>query len=84
MRVRDLMTRPVFTVQPTDPVDGAAALLADRDITDVARTMLDRDVRSMPGVDNGNVIGIVSRRDLLRSVTRTDHSVTVTVARVAP
>jgi CBS domain-containing protein len=137
MRVRDIMTRPVFTVRPTDPVEGAAALLADRaitaapvidergrlvgmvsegdllrdrvpadptahlgaapatarhrphivaevmtrdvvtawpteDVADVARTMLDRDVRSVPVLDNGNVIGIISRRDLLRSVLRTD------------
>jgi CBS domain-containing protein len=137
MRVRDIMTRPVFTLQPTDPVEGAAALLADRgitaapvvddrnrlvgivsegdllrgrvpedptahlrvapkppshrphlvaevmtrevvtawpleDVADVARTMLDRDVRSVPVLDGGHVVGIVSRRDLLRSVLRTD------------
>jgi CBS domain-containing protein len=136
MRVRDIMSRPVFTVQPTDPVEGAGALLADRgitaapvvddrnrlvgmvsegdllrdrvpedptahlratpkpshrprivaevmsrdvvtawpleDVADVARTMLDRDVRSVPVVDGGHVVGIVSRRDLLRSVLRTD------------
>lgn len=137
MRVRDIMTRPVFTIRPTDPVEGAAALLADRgitalpvidernrlvgmvsegdllrdrvpadptanlrtapapaahrphvvaevmtrdvvtawpteDVADVARTMLDRDVRSVPVLDGGNVIGIISRRDLLRSVLRTD------------
>jgi CBS domain-containing protein len=137
MRVRDIMTRPVFTVRPTDPVEGAAALLADRgitaapvidernrlvgmvsegdllrgrvpedptahlrvapkpptrrphivaevmtrdvvtawpteDVSDVARTMLDRDVRSVPVLDDGHVIGIISRRDLLRSVLRTD------------
>jgi CBS domain-containing protein len=137
MRVRDIMSRPVFTVLPTDPVEGAAALLADRgitaapvvddrnrlvgmvsegdllrdrvpeeptahlrtvpklpahrphivaevmtrevvtawpleDVADVARTMLDRDVRSVPVLDGGHVVGIVSRRDLLRSVLRTD------------
>lgn len=141
MRVRDIMTRPVFTVQPTDPVEGAAALLADRgitaapvvddrdrlvgmvsegdllrgrvpedptahlrvapepashrphivaevmtrevvtawpleDVADVARTMLDRDVRSVPVLDSGHVVGIVSRRDLLRSVLRTDDVLT--------
>jgi CBS domain-containing protein len=34
--------------------------------------MLDRDVRSVPVLDDGHVIGIISRRDLLRSVLRTD------------
>lgn len=42
------------------------------DVADVARTMLDRDVRSVPVLDGGHVVGIVSRRDLLRSVLRTD------------
>jgi CBS domain-containing protein len=137
MRVRDIMSRPVFTVRPTDPVEGAAALLADRgitaapvvdernrlvgivsegdllrgrvtddptahlraapkpashrphvvaevmthevvtawpleDVAEVARAMLDRDVRSVPVLDGRHVVGIVSRRDLLRSVLRTD------------
>lgn len=137
MRVQDIMSRPVFTVQPTDPVEGAAALLADRgitaapvvdernrlvgmvsegdllrdrvprdptahlraatgpvarrphivvevmtrkvvtawlseDVADVARTMLEYDVRSVPVLDGRHVVGIISRRDLLRSVLRTD------------
>jgi CBS domain-containing protein len=138
MRVRDIMSQPVFTVRPTDPVEGAAALLADRgitaapvvddtgrvvgvvsegdllrnrvpadptahlrpapepvahrprvvaevmtrsvftawpleDVADVARTMLERDVRSIPVLDGGRLVGVVSRRDVLRSVLRTDE-----------
>jgi CBS domain-containing protein len=136
MRVRDIMTHPVFTVRSTDPIEGAAALLADRritaapvvdgdgrlvgivsegdllrdrvpedpvahlrpvpalrhrprvvaevmtcevltawldeDVSDVARTMLVHDVRSMPVLDGGRLVGILSRRDLLRSVVRSD------------
>jgi CBS domain-containing protein len=135
MRVRDIMSQPVFSVRSTDPIEGAAALLADRritaapvidgdgrliglvseadlltdripedptahlrpmvshhrprvvaevmthnvvtawldeDISDVARTMLHRDVRSIPVLDGGRLVGIVSRRDLLRTVVRTD------------
>jgi CBS domain-containing protein len=137
MRVRDIMSRPVHTVRAGDPVEAAAAVLAERritaapvvdddggligivsegdllrdrvppdptahllgtapqagsrprvvaevmtrvvvtawpaqDVADVARTMLDRDVRSVPVLDHGAVVGIVSRRDILRSVLRTD------------
>jgi CBS domain-containing protein len=136
MRVRDIMSHPVFTVRPTDPIEGAAALLADRritaapvvdddgrlvgivsegdllrdrvpenptahlrpvtvhhdrpqvvaqvmtlkvvtawldeDVSDVAHTMLGHDVRSVPVLDGGRLVGIVSRRDLLRTVVRSD------------
>jgi CBS domain-containing protein len=137
MRVRDLMSEPVFTVRSTDPVEAAAALLADRritaapvvdndgrvvgmvsegdllrnrvpedptahlrpapepaahrpcvvaevmtrnvftawpveDVADVAQTMIDHNVRSVPVLDGGRLVGIVSRRDILRAVLRTD------------
>ncbi len=137
MRATDIMSRPVYTVRPTDTVELAAALLAEKQITaapvvdgagdlvgmvsegdllwhrvpadptahhwrastvdtqrpklvaevmsrrpfvaglatdvaDIAELMLDHDVRSVPIVEEGEVVGIVSRRDILRSVVRTD------------
>jgi CBS domain-containing protein len=138
MRVKDIMSRPVYSVRSTDPVEFAAALLAERkitaapvldevgalvgmvsegdllwqrvpadptahlfrvdetagvdrpktvadvmskrpvttsleaDVADVAKTMLYQDVRSEPVLDNGEVVGIVSRRDIVRTVVRTD------------
>jgi CBS domain-containing protein len=138
VRVRDIMSYPVYTVRATDPIEQAAALLADKqvtaapvlddsgalvgmvsegdllwhrvpadvtlhlwraaggdtterpevvadvmsrnpftgwpeaDVADVAQVMLDENVRSVPIVDNGELLGIVSRRDIIRTVVRTD------------
>jgi CBS domain-containing protein len=58
--VREVMsTRPVTTT-------------LDADVADVADIMLQRDVRSVPIVDGGNVVGIISRRDILRAAVRHD------------
>jgi len=139
MRVKDIMTRPVYSVQESDPLEHAAELLADKKITaapvlddggklvgmvsdgdllwhrvpedptahglrvddpgavyrpttvsqvmsrhpittspdadlaDVAQTMIYQGVRSEPVVDEGRIVGIVSRRDIVRTVIRTDE-----------
>jgi CBS domain-containing membrane protein len=56
MRVRDLMTEDVIAVRPNDNL----ATLRD--------LMAERDVRHMPVVEaDGELVGIVSQRDLLRN-----------------
>ncbi len=42
------------------------------DVAEVAAAMLENDVRSIPVVDGRTVIGIVSRRDILRAMVRGD------------
>ncbi|HEY8374244.1 MAG TPA: CBS domain-containing protein [Pseudonocardiaceae bacterium] len=54
----------------TSPVVVAAA---GTDVGDVARTMLERGIRSVPVVEGSRVVGIVSRRDLVRTITRDDQ-----------
>jgi len=136
MRVRDIMSRPVHTVGPDDPIETVAEVLTTHsitaapvvdveggllgivsegdllrrrvpadptahlwpvpestarprtaadvmsrsvatawpaeDISDAARVMLECDVRSLPVLEGGQIVGIVSRRDLVRAAVRTD------------
>ena len=51
------------------------ALGPSADAADLAETMLGSDVRSIPIVEGATVIGIVSRRDLLRTLVRDDAAV---------
>jgi predicted transcriptional regulator len=60
----ELMTSPAVTVTPDDPLGVAA------------RRMHEGGYRSMPVVNaEGRIIGIVSRRDLLRAFLRPDESI---------
>lgn len=58
--VREIMSAPVTTVGPTDPLETAA------------RCMLEDKVGSLPVVEHGRVVGIVTETDLLRRICRAD------------
>lgn len=62
-QVEGVMTREVVAVPP------------DTDVADVAQLMLGRRVRSLPVVEGGEVVGIVSRRDVLRVLVRSDAEI---------
>jgi len=42
---------------------------SDEDLADVVTMMLDNAIRSVPIVDDGRLVGVVSRRDVLRLVS---------------
>ena len=55
-KVKDFMTKEVFTVGPEDP------------ITEVARIMCEKGVKRVPVVKNGKLVGIVSRQDIIKGL----------------
>jgi CBS domain-containing protein len=59
-RVRQWMTPEVITVPPSMPAGEAA------------KTMLERNFRHLPVVENGRPVGIVSMRDLARWSVQSD------------
>jgi CBS domain-containing protein len=61
--VGGVMTDEVRTVEPT------------ADVADLARLFVDERLRSVPVVDGGTLVGIVSRRDVLRVLVRPDDDI---------
>jgi predicted transcriptional regulator len=61
--VRGVMTTPVRTVPAT------------ADVADLARFFLDEGLRSVPVLEGDRLVGIVSRRDVLRSLARPDDEI---------
>src|SRR4051794_8560241 len=68
--VRGVMTSPVRTVPLT------------ADVADVARLFVDARLRSVPVLDGARLVGIVSRRDLLRALIRPDAEIRRDVLRL--
>lgn len=58
--VADVMTKQVITIQ------------TDGEVSQAARLMLDADVKRLPVLDGNHLVGIVSRRDLVRVIARRD------------
>jgi CBS domain-containing protein len=61
--VGEVMTTPVV------------AMGAGTDVAVLAKALLDAGHRSMPIVDGSRVIGIVTRRDIVRVIARDDHTI---------
>jgi CBS domain-containing protein len=57
----------------------AIGMGAGTDVVDLVTAMLNNRVRSMPIVDGSRVVGIVTRRDLVRTLARDDQSIAADV-----
>ena len=53
---RDIMSTHVYTVGP------------DNLLAEAAQLMVDKDVKRLPVVDNGKLVGILTRKDLVRAL----------------
>lgn len=61
--VGEVMTTPAIAMGP------------GTDVAVLAKALLDAGYRSMPIVDGSRVIGIVTRRDIVRVIARDDHTI---------
>lgn len=78
LRADDRTTDPVGTVM-TAPVE---VTVPDADVSTIAARMLGRRLRALPVVEEGRLVGIVARRDLLRTLVLTDDMVKADVRRL--
>jgi CBS domain-containing protein len=60
LKVADVMTREVITVP------------SDSEVAQAARIMIEADIKRVPVVRGKRVVGIVSRRDLIKVIARSD------------
>jgi CBS domain-containing protein len=66
----EIMTSDVVTCRPDEPV------------AIVTRRMLRREVRTLPVVENGRLVGVLSRHDLLRLFDRPDSEIRERIGQV--
>jgi len=69
--------RPGMVVEVMSPYP--VTTRPDADVADVAAAMLEHDVRSMPVMEGDTVVGIISRRDILRAMVRGDDVLTAEI-----
>jgi CBS-domain-containing membrane protein len=65
---RDVMTKKVETARP------------DEDLRSAARRLVEHQIKRLPVVDEGTLVGIVSRTDVLRQLHRSDDDLARDIA----
>jgi CBS-domain-containing membrane protein len=57
----------------------AATIAADRTLADAARQMADRRINRLPVIENGALVGIITRADIVRTFARSDEEIRAAV-----
>ena len=70
VRVADVMSSPAVSVRASD------------ELVEAARLMLEDKVGSLPVLEGGRVVGIITETDLLREICRADQSRSPEVAEI--
>ncbi len=78
--IRDAIPRDPSLVSPVMTKKGRTAA-RDTDCAEIAATMLNHHLRAVPVVQNREVVGIVTRRDLLHGLARDDALIRTDVQR---
>lgn len=68
-QIRDVMTREVISVSPETP------------LSEIAKTLEKNDIKRVPIVSNGQIVGIVSRANLVRAFATHEHRVALEIER---
>ncbi|MBN6040364.1 CBS domain-containing protein [Amycolatopsis sp. 195334CR] len=83
---RDVRYRHHETPHPVPDLDvgslmtsPAVAMGGGTDVADLCRALLDDRIRAMPIVDGATVVGIVTRRDVVRALARSDADIAADV-----
>lgn len=85
---RDARYRAYLDERPAAPPSGtvggvmttpAVGMDAGTDVVDLVRVLLEDRIRSMPIVDGAHVVGVVTRRDLVRALARDDTVISADV-----
>ncbi|MFP3211036.1 MAG: CBS domain-containing protein [Thermocladium sp.] len=66
--LRDIMTKPLTYIDPNTPTDQVATLMAQKGI------------RRLPVIDNGELVGVVTSRDILRIFREYVDKITTLIA----
>jgi CBS domain-containing protein len=68
IRAGEAMTRPAITIE------------ADRPLSEAARQMTEARIKRLPVVENGRLVGILTRTDVVRAYARTDDELFTAVS----